>query len=82
MDDNRCIVNCYIGKTNDGQPIVEKRIFDRNYTDWFKNPTYLLIGIITGSGFTQINFADAKEFEKMFIEKWGCLDLTADSSDE
>ena len=50
-----------------------KRIFDAYSTEGIGNPTYLFIGVITGKGFTQINFVDAKEFEDMFIEKWEIL---------
>jgi len=76
-DDNQRIINCVIGKTPDGVPITQLRKFEKYCTEGIENPTYLLIGIISGQGFTRVTFTDAKEFEKLFIEKWGCLDLTA-----
>jgi len=80
---NHRIINCYIGKDNDGQPIIEARKFEKFCTEGIENPTYLFIGIIKGSNYSQINFTDAKEFEELFKEKeWDCLDLTANQSDK
>jgi hypothetical protein len=75
--DNQRIINCYVGKTTEGKPITQLRKFEKYSTEGIENPTYLLIGIMSGPGFTRVTFTDAKEFEELFIEKWGCLDLTA-----
>ncbi|MDD5648803.1 MAG: hypothetical protein PHF86_00030 [Candidatus Nanoarchaeia archaeon] len=53
--------------------IIEERIFDEYSLKGIKNPKYLLIGILTGKGFMQINFCDANEFKKLFIKKYGLL---------
>lgn len=70
------IVDCYV----DGR--VEKRVFEKEMLEGIENPTYLFIGLMSGKGFMQATFTDAKEFEDLFIEKWGCLVLTAGSSDK
>ena len=79
-EDNRSKieVDCLIGEDSLGNPIVQRRLFDDSYIIGIENPTYLFIGLMHGAGFIQINFTDAKEFKDLFIEKWGCLVLTAD----
>ena len=71
----------FINKLDDGKYlikvlndcIIEERIFDEYSLKGIKNPKYLLIGIITGKGFMQVNFCDANEFEKLFIKKYNLL---------
>ena len=75
--DNHCIVNCLLGKNNDGQSVTKRRLFDKMLLEGIENPTYLFIGIMTGKGFIDIKVIDGKDYEDLFIEKWGCLDLTA-----
>lgn len=78
IDDNRCILNCLIGEDNMGNDVVQERVFEREMIKNIEDPTYLFIGLMHGPGFIQATFVDAKEFEDMFIEKWGSLVLTAD----
>jgi cystathionine beta-lyase family protein involved in aluminum resistance len=47
--------------------------FDDNSLKGLINPKYLLIGIMTGVGYMQINFVDANDYEKMFNVKWKIL---------
>jgi hypothetical protein len=74
-------VDCLIGNDSLGNPVVQRREFDKNLFAGIENPTYLFLGLMHGPGFVRITVADAKEFKDLFIENWGCLDLTADSSD-
>lgn len=66
-DDNCRILDCYI----DGS--VRQQKFEREMIDHIENPTYLFIGLMSGEGFMQATFTDAKEFEDLFIEKWNVL---------
>ena len=72
-DDNCSIIECYIG-----EGIIETRKFEKEMVGHIENPTYLFIGLMSGPGFTQATFVDAKDFEDLFIDKWGSLVLTAD----
>lgn len=72
-EDNHRIIDCYVGEGENGKPKVEKRKFEAYSTEGIENPTYLFVGIIQGSGYMQINFTDAKEFEDMFKEHWEVL---------
>ena len=49
---------------------VENMIFDSFSLEGIVNPKYLLIGIMTGVGFSQITFRDANDLEKTFKKKW------------
>jgi hypothetical protein len=66
--DNKYVIRCLIEKN-----ITEDRIFDDNSLKGLINPKYLLIGIMTGVGYMQINFVDANDYEKMFNVKWKIL---------
>jgi len=66
--DNRCIINCLVGKG-----IVETREFENFYVGHIENPTYLFIGLTSGVGFSIIKFIDAKEYKRMFRRKWNKL---------
>ena len=72
----------FLRKTDDGKYMLrclvdtnycEDRIFDEFSLAGIINPNYILIGLINGSGFTQINFTDANEFENVFKKKWNIL---------
>lgn len=73
IDDNHCIIYCYIGEDGMGNGVVQERKFEREMIEHIENPTYLFIGIMSGLNFTQANFVDAKEFEDLFHEKWNSL---------
>lgn len=77
-DDNCCILYCLVGEDSMGNEVIQERKFEREMIAHIENPTYLFIGLMHGPGFIQSTFVDAKEFEELFIEKWGCLVLTAD----
>jgi hypothetical protein len=72
----------FIEKTPDNKYIVrflldnehtEDYLLDSFSLEGMKNPKYLLIGIMTGVGFSQVNFCQADEFEKYFKTKWKIL---------
>jgi len=63
--DGRYVIRCFI---NDNY--IEDRIFDSYSLQGMINPKYLLIGIMTGVGYSQINFCQADEFEKLFKKHW------------
>lgn len=62
--DDKYLIRCLIGET------FEDRLFDHFALEGMKNPNLLLIGIMTGVGFSQINFCQADEFENLFKIKW------------
>jgi hypothetical protein len=49
---------------------IDNMIFDSFSLEGMVNPKYLLIGIMTGAGFSQITFVDANDLEKTFKKKW------------
>jgi len=51
----------------------EDRLCDEYSLMGMQNPKYLFIGIMTGVGYSQINFVQADEYEKMFKRKWKIL---------
>ncbi len=61
------LIRCLIGDE------VQDRLFEPFSLDGMINPKYLLIGIMTGVGYTQISFCQADEFEKYFKTKWKSL---------
>jgi hypothetical protein len=72
----------FVEKTPDGKYVVrcllddnhaEDYLFDSFSLEGIENPKYLLIGIMTGVGFSQITFMQAGEFEKYFKTKWKIL---------
>lgn len=65
------VIRCYVQEN-----ILEDRLFDEYSLMGMKNPKYLFIGIMSGVGFTQCNFVQADEYEKMFKKKW--KELTTD----
>jgi len=69
----------FLRKTEDGKYVLrclvdinyfEDRIFDEYSLMNINNPNYILIGIIIGEGFMQINFADANKYKHTFKLKW------------
>ena len=63
--DGKYVVGCFIDHDR-----VENMVFDSFSLKHIVNPKYLLIGIMTGVGFSQINFADANDLEETFKIKW------------
>jgi len=74
-NDGTCVIDCLIDGDNS---LVQQRKFENAMVEHIENPNYLFIGLMHGDGFIQIMFTDAKDYKKMFIEKWGCLALTSD----
>jgi len=65
--DDKYLIRCLIGDN------FEDRLFDHFALEGMKNPNLLFIGVMTGVGFSQINFCQADEFENLFKEKWKIL---------
>lgn len=63
--DDHCILDCIVDDDR-----VERLKFEREMIEHIQNPTYLLIGIMSGPGFVQANFVDGTEFEKLFEKHW------------
>lgn len=59
------IIRCYIQ-----EDYLEDRLFDKYSLMGMKNVKYLFIGIMTGVGYSQVNFVQADDYEKMFKKKW------------
>lgn len=76
--DKHCIIDCLVGDDSMGNPVVQQRKFEKDILVGIENPTYLFIGLMHGPGYIQMTIRDARDYEEMFIEKWGCLVLTAD----
>ena len=62
----RCLMN---------ENFVEDRLLDANLFTDIANPNHILIGIMTGVGYSQINVIDVDEFENIFNENWKILDI-------
>jgi hypothetical protein len=58
------VIRCLTG--NDAQDVI----FDEYSLQGMVNPNLLMIGIMTGVGYSQINFMKADEFEKLFKKHW------------
>jgi len=67
-----CIINCLIDSE---KSFTQQRRFENTMIEDIENPSYMFIGIMQGTGFTQIMFSDAKEYKDMFYEKWGELTI-------
>jgi len=65
--DGRYLVRALVGA------VTQDAWFDAYSLDGMENPKYLLIGIMTGVGFSQITFCQADEFENIFKKKWKIL---------
>ena len=66
-EDGNVVLRCLQGKgTVDRafEPILIKDI---------KTPKYLLLGIMTGVGYMQLNVGDGEEFKHLFKTKWNVL---------
>ena len=61
---DRYLIRCLIGET------FEDRLFDHFALEGIKNPNLLFIGVMTGVGYSQINFCRADEFEDLFKKHW------------
>ena len=59
------IVRCYIDEN-----IVEDRKFGIYSLEGMDNPNLLMIGIMTGVGYSQATFVQADEFKKLFKKHW------------
>jgi len=69
-DDGKVILRCLLDNEE-----TQDRAFDSFTTEGIENPKYLLIGIMTGVGFIQINVCDGSEFEEYFNTIWKTLTL-------
>ena len=67
VDDEQCKIKCIV---KGGSEVL---FFEKEMIEHIDDPTYLFIGLMSGPGFVQANFTDAKDFEELFIEKWGCI---------
>ena len=65
MSDGRYVIRCLITEN-----YTEDRIFDSYSLDEIENPNLLFIGVMTGVGYSQINFCQADEFEDLFKKHW------------
>jgi hypothetical protein len=70
VDNGRIRLKCLHGYK---KTIIEERIFDEIMIEGIENPKYLLVGVMTGVGFMQINVCDGSQFEKYFKTKWKSL---------
>jgi len=64
VEEEQCKIDCY----RKGE--YETLMFEKEMVAHIDDPTYLFIGIMSGPGYVQATFTDAKEYEEMFIEKW------------
>lgn len=71
IDDEESSLNIYV--EDDDKAIVRERTVKNNMIKHIKNPTYLFIGLIESKNHTEITFADGKEYEDLFHEKWDIL---------
>jgi len=55
-----------------GEETVD-RAFEPNLFKNIEDLKYLFLGIITGTGYMQLNICDGNEFENLFHEKWDVL---------
>ena len=67
----------FLERHNDGYAVrvlvgavTQDVLFDEYSLDGMINPNLLLIGLMTGVGYSQINFCQADEFEKLFKKHW------------
>lgn len=63
--EEHCILECL---TLGGH--IKRLRFERKMIEHIADPTYLLIGIMSGRGFIQSIFVDAKDFEELFKKEW------------
>ena len=55
-----------------GEETVD-RAFEPNLFKNIEDLKYLFLGIITGTGYMQLNICAGNEFENLFLEKWDVL---------
>jgi len=70
IDDNHCMIDCYVGDSKGNYDKIEKRKFERKILDNIDDPTYLFLGIIYGEGFMVFNIVDAIDYKNVFKKKW------------
>ena len=66
-DDGNVVLRCL-----QGEETVD-RAFEPIMVKDIENPKYLLLGIITGVGYMQLNICDGSEFEKLYKKHWNVL---------
>jgi len=66
-EDGNVILRCLQGKE------TVDRAFEPNLIKGIENPKYLLLGIMAGVGYMQLNVCDGEEFVNLFIKKWNVL---------
>lgn len=63
-EDGKCLMRVL---NND---VIENRYFDSHFLEKIINPDYIFISIITGDNILRVDFFDAKEYKKLFKDKW------------
>jgi len=66
-EDGNVLLKCLQGEE------TVNRAFEPNLFKNIEDPKYLFLGIITGTGYMQLNICDGNEFENLFHEKWDVL---------
>ena len=66
-EDGNVILKCLQGNE------TVDRAFEPHLFKNIINPKYLLLGIITGVGYMQLNVCDGNEFEKLYNKHWNIL---------
>jgi len=71
----------YVGEREDGNVILKclqgdttvDRAFEPILFKDFKDPKYILLGVMTGGNVMGLNVCDGSEFENLYHEKWDVL---------
>ena len=66
-EDGNIILKCLQGKE------TVDRAFEPNLIKGIENPKYLLLGIMAGVGYMELNVCDGNEFKNLFKTKWRTL---------
>jgi len=66
-EDNNILLKCLQGEE------TVNRAFEPNLFENINDPKYLLLGIITGTGYMQLNICEASEYEDLFHKHWKVL---------
>ena len=60
---DKVVLDCLLTANHQG---IERRIFDKILFDDIDNPNLIMIAMITGLGFMQINVISADEYKDLF----------------
>jgi hypothetical protein len=66
-DDGNVLLKCLQGE----EYVV--RAFEFKHFKNITNPKYLILGIITGDAYIQLNLCDGSEYEDLFKNNWNIL---------